>query len=89
MRDDRLLETAPKSIHPQKVILHRAFDESSSPESEDAVKEQKPMSFKQGDVYKCTDAKCAAEITVTKGAAGTCTGNAVPRCCCGKDMVKK
>ena len=57
--------------------------------SENAVEEEKTVSFKQGDVYKCTDAKCGAEVTVTKGAAATCTGNAVPRCCCGKDMLKK
>ncbi len=47
------------------------------------------MSFKQGEVYACTDPKCGAEVTVSKGAAATCSGNAVPRCCCGKDMVKK
>ncbi len=47
------------------------------------------MAFKQNEVYACTDPKCGAEVTVTKGAAASCTGNAVPRCCCGKDMVRK
>ena len=47
------------------------------------------MSLKEGEVYVCTDSKCGAEIKVTKGAAGTCQENAVPRCCCGKDMVRK
>src|SRR6266568_8168099 len=52
-------------------------------------KEQKIMAFKQGEVYKCPDPNCGCEITVTKGAAPGCTGNQNPRCCCGKEMVKK
>lgn len=47
------------------------------------------MSLKQGETYVCTDPKCGAEITVSKGAAPSCSGTAVPRCCCGKDMVRK
>jgi hypothetical protein len=47
------------------------------------------MSLKQGEVYVCKDPKCGCEITVTKGAAASCTGTAAPRCCCGKDMAKK
>jgi len=47
------------------------------------------MAFKQGEVYKCPDPNCGCEITVTKGAASSCTGNQNPRCCCGKEMMKK
>ncbi len=47
------------------------------------------MSLKKGAVYSCPDPKCGAEVQVTKGAAATCSGTVVPRCCCGKDMVKK
>ena len=47
------------------------------------------MALKQGEVYTCTDPKCASEIKVTKGAEPSCNGNVVPRCCCGKDMVLK
>src|SRR5437016_7364209 len=54
-----------------------------------ARKEDQEMAFKQGEVYKCPDPKCGCEITVTKGAAPTCHRTQAPRCCCGKDMVKK
>lgn len=47
------------------------------------------MSLKEGEVYVCTDPKCGAEITVSKSAAASCAGTVVPRCCCGKDMVRK
>ena len=47
------------------------------------------MSLKKGEVFVCPDPKCGAEVTVSKSAASTCAGTVVPRCCCGKDMVKK
>ena len=47
------------------------------------------MAFKEGEVYQCPDPHCACEVTVTKGAPSSCKGNNSPRCCCGKDMVKK
>ncbi len=47
------------------------------------------MALKQGEVYKCPDPECGCEVTVTKSAAARKGGNLNPRCCCGKDMVKK
>jgi len=52
-------------------------------------KEEGKMPFKKGEVYKCPDPQCGCEITITQGAAATCKGTQPPRCCCGKDMVKK
>jgi hypothetical protein len=47
------------------------------------------MALKQGEIYRCPDAACDCEITVTRGANANCKGNQNPRCCCGKEMVKK
>lgn len=47
------------------------------------------MAFKKGDVYRCSDEQCGCEITVTHSASPDCRGNQNPRCCCGKEMVKK
>jgi hypothetical protein len=47
------------------------------------------MALTQGEVYKCPDPQCGCEITVTRGASPTCKGTELPRCCCGKTMVKK
>lgn len=47
------------------------------------------MALKQGEVYRCPDAQCGCEITVTHSASPDCRGNQNPRCCCGKEMVKK
>jgi hypothetical protein len=47
------------------------------------------MALKQGEVYRCPDAECGCEMTVTQGANPNCKGNQIPRCCCGKGMVKK
>lgn len=47
------------------------------------------MALKQGEVYKCSDPDCGCEITVTKDTAPGKGGNLAPRCCCGKEMVKK
>lgn len=47
------------------------------------------MAFKQGDVYRCPDAACGCEITVTHGANPACRGEEKPRCCCGKPMEKR
>ena len=47
------------------------------------------MAFKQGDVYKCPDAECGCEVTVTKGAAEDQGGDQAPTCCCGHTMVKE
>jgi hypothetical protein len=46
------------------------------------------MALKEGEVYKCPNPNCGCEITVTKG-AGPGGGDQPPRCCCGKEMVKK
>ncbi len=46
------------------------------------------MALKEGEVYRCTDARCGCEITVTKGAPPSCNGQEQPRCCCGKTMEK-
>jgi hypothetical protein len=46
------------------------------------------MPFKKSDHYKCPDPNCGCEIEVTKGAPASCEGNAKPRCCCGREMVK-
>lgn len=47
------------------------------------------MALKQGDIYRCPDVGCGCEITVTRSAHPNCQGNQNPRCCCGKEMVKK
>lgn len=47
------------------------------------------MAFKKDEVYQCPDPECGCEITVTKGAAPGKGGNQAPRCCCGKEMVRK
>jgi hypothetical protein len=46
------------------------------------------MALKEGEVYKCADAECGCEITVTKSAKPDCKGNQQPRCCCGMEMQK-
>jgi hypothetical protein len=46
------------------------------------------MALKEGEVYRCPDAKCGCEITVTKSASPTCKGKEQPRCCCGMEMQK-
>jgi hypothetical protein len=46
------------------------------------------MALQTGEVYRCPDANCGCEITVTKGAPATCKGQEQPRCCCGKTMEK-
>lgn len=46
------------------------------------------MALREGEVYRCPDANCGCEITVTKGAPATCKGQEQPRCCCGKTMGK-
>lgn len=51
-------------------------------------KEKKKMALRKGEVYRCPDANCGCEITVTKGAPETCKGQEQPRCCCGKTMEK-
>lgn len=40
-----------------------------------------------GERYRCPDADCGCEITVTRGAPGRC-GDRNPTCCCGRTMVK-
>lgn len=46
------------------------------------------MAFREGEVFRCPDAACACEVTVTKGAPPTCSGTHNPTCCCGKEMTK-
>jgi hypothetical protein len=52
------------------------------------IKEKIEMALKEGEVYRCTDANCGCEITVTKGASPGCKGQEQPRCCCGMTMEK-
>ena len=47
------------------------------------------MALKEGEIYKCPDPNCGCEILVIKGAAPGKGGDLAPRCCCGKEMVKK
>ena len=47
------------------------------------------MPFHEGEVYRCPDPGRGCELTVTKGAPPTCTGQLTPTCCCGHTMVKK
>lgn len=47
------------------------------------------MALQKGEVYACPDPECGCEITVTRGAAPGKGGDLNPRCCCGKEMVKK
>jgi hypothetical protein len=47
------------------------------------------MALKEGETYRCPDAKCGCEITVTHSANPDCKGNQNPRCCCGKEMMRK
>lgn len=41
-----------------------------------------------GERYRCPDADCGCEITVTRGAASGRCGDRNPICCCGRTMVK-
>jgi hypothetical protein len=47
------------------------------------------MALRKGERYSCSDPKCGCQIEVTKGAPESCNGNEKPRCCCGREMVKK
>jgi len=47
------------------------------------------MALKQGEVYKCPDPECGCEVTVTRGTAHGKEGDLNPRCCYGKELVKK
>lgn len=47
------------------------------------------MPFREGEVFRCPQADCGCELTVTKAAPPTCTGQQAPTCCCGKTMIKK
>jgi hypothetical protein len=41
-------------------------------------------------VFRCPEADCGCELTVTKAAPSSCTSQQdAPTCCCGKTMVKK
>lgn len=55
---------------------------------EDMNKEVTAMAFREGEVYRCPEENCGCELTVTKAAPPTCSGNNNPTCCCGKTMVK-
>ncbi len=49
---------------------------------------RKNMALQKGEVYRCPDANCGCEITVTRGAPAGCKGQGQPRCCCGMTMEK-
>ncbi|MET8326193.1 hypothetical protein [Streptomyces sp. NPDC005181] len=46
------------------------------------------MPLVEGEVYRCPDASCGCEITVTKGATPGHGGEQSPTCCCGHTMEK-
>lgn len=46
------------------------------------------MPLREGEVYRCPDPACGCEVTVTKVAPATCTGEQDPTCCCGRTMTK-
>jgi len=46
------------------------------------------MPFKQGQIYRCSDASCGCEITVTQSAQRS-EGSHTHRCCCGREMTLK
>ncbi len=46
------------------------------------------MALREGEVYRCPNANCGCEITVTKSAPAGCKGQEQPRCCCGNSMEK-
>lgn len=47
------------------------------------------MALKQRETYHCPDPECGCEVTVTRGSVPGKGGNQNPRCCCGKEMVKR
>jgi hypothetical protein len=47
------------------------------------------MSFKRGEVYKCTNSTCGAEVIVTKETPPGVHAEQPPRCCCGEEMRKR
>jgi len=47
------------------------------------------MVLKEGEVYKCPNPNCGCEIRVTKAPGHGKGGDVPPRCCCGKEMVRK
>lgn len=47
------------------------------------------MPFREGEVFRCPQADCGCELTVTKAGPPACTGQRdAPTCCCGQTMVK-
>jgi len=52
------------------------------------IRRKNIMALQKGEIYRCPDANCGCEITVTKGAREGCKGQEQPRCCCGKTMEK-
>lgn len=47
------------------------------------------MPWKERKIYRCPDDGCGCEVTVTKAPAEGKVGDQLPKCCCGKEMVKK
>lgn len=47
------------------------------------------MAWNEGEVYRCPDENCGCEVTVTKAPKEGAGGDQPPKCCCGKEMVKK
>lgn len=51
--------------------------------------ERRPvMAMQEGEVYRCPDAACGCEVTVTKGTTAGHGGDRNPTCCCGHTMDK-
>lgn len=44
------------------------------------------MALQQGERFRCPEAACGCEITVTKSAAAGDSGSQAPTCCCGHQM---
>lgn len=44
------------------------------------------MALHEGEQFTCPDPNCGCQVTVTKSAADTDTGDQAPRCCCGHSM---
>ena len=46
------------------------------------------MALVEGGVYRCPDAACGCEITVTKAPPAGHGGDRSPACCCGHTLEK-
>ncbi len=47
------------------------------------------MNLKKGEIYKCNEPYCGAELEVVRAANAACHGKFMLRCCCGKEIALK